>query len=180
MMTVNERARRIATFRGIEVRLMEMAARWTPLIPEMELKVLLGRHIWNFAQNADWLGKRTYELRQPMHYTLEPAPDYREFLDDVARAESTATRLGGLYKAVLPTLIDRYEEYLSEADVILDEPSIVIIERVLGHHRKMIAEAETLVESTEIEIGIDEKAATELRKRGQEAGDYLQQKELAS
>ena len=40
------------------VALMEIAAAWTPTTPEMEVKVLLGRHIWDFAQHADALGKR--------------------------------------------------------------------------------------------------------------------------
>ena len=72
--TVVERCNTIATFRRVSIWLMETTARWTPITPEMEVKVTLGRHIWEYAQMADALGKRTFELRQPEHYTI-PATD---------------------------------------------------------------------------------------------------------
>ena len=56
--SVSDRCRAVATFRHISVTLMETAARWTPTTPEMEAKVMFGRHIWDFAQMADWLGKQ--------------------------------------------------------------------------------------------------------------------------
>src|SRR5688500_10969398 len=111
-MTVNERARRIATFRFTEVRLMELAAAWTPTTPEMEIKVLFGKHIWDFAQHADALGKRVFELRQPMHYTLRPVDDYAALLEELAALESTSDRLAGLYDVLLPRLDRRYAAYL--------------------------------------------------------------------
>jgi len=63
--SVVERCNTIATFRRISIWLMETTARWTPITAEMEVKVTLGRHIWEYAQMADALGKRTFELRQP-------------------------------------------------------------------------------------------------------------------
>ena len=41
-MTVKERADTLATFRYIEVRLMEITSGWTPITAEMEVKVLMG------------------------------------------------------------------------------------------------------------------------------------------
>ena len=38
-MTVNERGQTIATYRFIEVRLMEIAAAWVPTTPEMETRM---------------------------------------------------------------------------------------------------------------------------------------------
>ncbi|KPK05001.1 MAG: hypothetical protein AMS20_07585, partial [Gemmatimonas sp. SG8_28] len=58
-MSVRERADWIATFRFISVNLMETLARWVPNTPEMEVKLLFGRHLWEFAQHADAFGKRT-------------------------------------------------------------------------------------------------------------------------
>src|SRR5581483_12233555 len=86
-MNVKQRAETIGTFRFIEVRLMETAAYWVPLTPEMEVKVLLGRHIWDFAQHADWLGKRAFELRQAEHYTRRPGDDYHQLLEQMKQAE---------------------------------------------------------------------------------------------
>lgn len=143
-LTVNTRARRIATFRFIEVRLMEIAAAWTPTTPEMEMKVLLGRHIWDFAQHADWLGKRTFELRQPEHYTLPPVESYAQLMEDISAEDSTVNRLSALYAVFLPALEKRYRAYLAETDPLLDQPSVVIVDRILLDIGRMRDEAQRL------------------------------------
>jgi hypothetical protein len=145
-LTVNDRARAIATFRFLEVRLMEITAAWTPTTPEMEVKVLFGRHIWDFAQHADWLGKRTFELRQPEHYTLRPVESYVGLLDDMAGEEDTAARLAALYDVFLPALERRYRDYLAATDQLLDQPSFVIVERILAEMPRMRADAAKLRE----------------------------------
>jgi hypothetical protein len=143
-LTVNDRSRRIATFRFIEVRLMEITAGWTPTTPEMEVKVLFGRHIWDFAQHADWLGKRTFELRQPEHYTVAPVDSYVKLLADVASETGTAARLSALYDVLLPAIERRYADYVRETDTLLDAPSVVIVERIVSDIPRMRAEADAL------------------------------------
>jgi hypothetical protein len=143
-LTVAERARRVATFRFVEVRLMEIAAAWTPTTPEMEVKVLLGRHIWDFAQHADALGKRTFELRERAQHSRPPTGGYARLLDDVLKVEPTAERLAALYDAVLPGLARRYEAYLEETDPILDAPSLVVMDRILSDLRRQRADAQEL------------------------------------
>ena len=145
-LTVNDRARAVATFRFIEVRLMELVAAWTPITPEMEAKVMFGRHIWDFAQHADALGKRTFELRQKEHHTLPADPAYVALLDRVALLQGTAERISALYEAVLPGLVVRYESYIVGTDPILDEPSVVIMERIVSDLRRQSAQARTLLQ----------------------------------
>ncbi len=130
-MTVSERAQTIATFRFLEVRLMEMAAAWTPTTPEMEVKVLLGKHIWDFAQHADALGKRTFELRLPEQASQKAAEPCLRMLEELAGVQETPRRLGALYDVILPGLERRYVRYVEDTDPILDAPSVVIIERIL-------------------------------------------------
>src|SRR5207253_9960544 len=86
-LSVPDRAAAIATFRFIEVKLMELVATWTPSTPEMEAKVMFGRHIWDFAQHADILGKRTFELRLPEQHS-RPAAERHVALLHVALAVS--------------------------------------------------------------------------------------------
>lgn len=143
-LSVSERAHRIATFRFLEVRLMEIVAAWTPTTPEMEAKVMFGRHIWDFAQHADALGKRTFELRQPAQHSLAPSEGYVQLLEDVLDLEGAAERLASLYDAMLPGLTRRYMAYLEEADPVLDAPSFFIIEGILRDTARQRAEADTL------------------------------------
>jgi hypothetical protein len=143
-MTVDERVQWIATFRFIEVRLMEVAAAWTPSTPEMEAKVVLGRHIWDFAQHADALGKRTFEMRRAEQFSQRPVDGYVGLLEEVAAVQPTADRLAALYDAVLPGLERRYRLYLGQTDALLDAPSVVTIERILADHPRQRAEVEAL------------------------------------
>ena len=143
-MSVNDRAYAIATFRFISVRLMEIVARWTPTTPEMEVKILFGRHIWDFAQHADTLGKRTFELRQPEQFSRQPVDSYLALLNEVAELRSTAERLGALYDGLLPALEQRYRDYVAAADPILDEPSILIIDRIVDDMQRMRSDAAAL------------------------------------
>ena len=140
-MTVKERADTLATFRYIEVRLMEITSGWTPITAEMEVKVLFGRHIWEFAQHADALGKRTFELRQPEHYTLKPTDDYAALIEEAASTRGTAERLAALYDVIVPGVIARYREYLRATDALLDAPSTVIIDRIVAVHERQIVDA---------------------------------------
>jgi hypothetical protein len=141
---VQERARRIGTFRFVEVRLMEIVAAWTPTTPELEVKVVFGRHIWDFAQHADALGRRMFELRQPAQRSLEPARAYVDLLDEMAAIEETAARLAALYDLILPGLQQQYEAYAGAVDAMLDAPSLVIVERILADGRRQRADADGL------------------------------------
>ena len=90
-LNVKQRGDHVATFRWIEVRLMETLAAWVPTTPEMEVKLLFGEHIWDAAQHADALGKRTFELRLPLQHSLGPAGGYVDLLADVARVTDSAS-----------------------------------------------------------------------------------------
>lgn len=143
-LTVNDRARAIGMFRFIEVRLMEIVAAWTPTTPEMEVKVMFGRHIFDFAQHADALGKRTFELRQPAHYTLRPEDDFMAILEGAVRRTTTVDRVASLYEDVLPKVERRYRDYVASTDAILDEPSIILINRILQDLARQREEAKAV------------------------------------
>ena len=164
-LSVQDRAEYIATFRFIQVFLMETLARWVPQIPELEVKILFGRHVWDLAQQADGLGKRGYELRSPSQFSLRPVESYVEFLEQFARTESTPQKIHGFYDVMLPGLAARYQNYLERTDRLLDEPSVRVVERILGEFRRMIGESETLrKELPELRLA-DKKWPVKLAKR---------------
>jgi hypothetical protein len=168
-LSVRERAERIGTFRFVEVRLMELAAAWTPTTPELEVKVLLGRHIWDFAQHADALGRRTFELRQASQYSRRPQPAYLALLEDVARLAPGPQRLGALYDVLLPGLERRYAAYVAAADAILDAPSLVIVERIRADLARQRADCQVLRR----ELGLSAAEPGGLREREAALADIL-------
>jgi len=143
-LSVQKRAEYVATFRFIQVFLMETVARWLPQTAEMEVKVLFGRHVWELAQQADGLGKRVYELRAPLQFSLRPVEKYVEMLDEFARTEGTPQKLSSFYDVMLPGLAARYRNYLELTDRLLDEPTVRVVEKILGEFQKMMKESETL------------------------------------
>jgi len=154
---------------------METTARWTPITPEMEVKVTLGRHIWEYAQMADALGKRTFELRQPEHYTLPAADVYEALMRDVAKTETTAGRIAALYDGMIPGLIARYQNYIAATDPILDEPTVVIMERIVTDLQRQLKDIETLRSEVSLATGAgtaiaaSEKAITDILAEGKAA-----------
>jgi hypothetical protein len=129
--TVRQKADRIGGFRFVAVYLMETLASWVPTTPELEAKVLFGRHVWDFAQHADQLGRRTGELRVQLQYSHPPTPGYLRVLETLAGAEGTVERVSGFYDVLVPDLESRFKAYVAATDPIDDEPSIRIIERIL-------------------------------------------------
>lgn len=140
-MTVRDRGEALATFRYVQVFLMETLARWVPTTPEMEVKVLFGRHVWDMARHADALGRRVHELRLPPQHSLRPADGYVAFLEEIARGQATRERLDAVYEVALPALRTRYVDYLARTDALLDEPSVRVIEAILHDHERIAREA---------------------------------------
>jgi hypothetical protein len=123
---------------------METLAAWTPTTPEMEVKLLFGGHIWDMAQHADMLGKRTHELRMPLQHSLVPVEPYVTLLDEGRDVTATADRIAIFYDAILPSLAKRFDAYLAATDALLDAPSVRIIERIASEQARMISEAAAL------------------------------------
>jgi hypothetical protein len=146
MLSVRERGETAATLRWIHVRLMETIASWVPTTPEMEVKLLFGAHIWDLAQHADALGKRTHELRMPLQHSIPPADGYRELLADFSAVKDTRERVACFYDGVLASLADRYRTYLQRTDALMDAPSVRILEHIAAEQARMIRESRELRE----------------------------------
>jgi 1,2-phenylacetyl-CoA epoxidase catalytic subunit len=143
-LSVKERGEAVATFRHVHVEMMEMLAQWTPSAPEMEAKLLFGEHIWDAAQHADQLGKRAHELRLPPQHSLPPAPEYAQLLAAVRAERDTARRLAAFYDALLPGLARRYRDYLARTDVLMDAPTVRILEQMLERESRMVEQSREL------------------------------------
>ena len=143
--SVREKADTVATWRQTAVHLMETLARWVPTSPELEAKALFGRHIWDFAQIADQLGRRTAELRLALHQSRPPVASYQAVLDAVALLPRSADRIDAFYGVVLPDYERRLTAFLATADPILDDPTSRIAERALGDIHRMYEQRDALL-----------------------------------
>lgn len=179
-LSVQNRAENVATFRFIHVFLMETLALWVPKTPEMEVKVLFGRHIWDLAQQADSLGHRTYELRAPLQFSLRPKEGYVKFLEDFSGAGTTPQKIHGFYDVILPSLQARYQVYLDTTDRLLDEPSVRIIERTLGEFSRMRSESKALREELPQLCLAEKEWQTQLAKLESAEADIVARRPVAA
>lgn len=164
-LNVKERGEHVATFRWIEVRVMEMLGAWIPSTPEMEAKLVLGTHIWDIAQHADSFGKRTHELRLPLQHSIEPSAEYVRFLGDLAATTETSKRIAGFYGCVLPALDRMFRDYLARVDPLLDGPTVRILERITADIARMRAEGKALREELPDVGSVDPAWLDGLRRR---------------
>ena len=172
-LTVRERADTIGTLRYTSVFAMETLARWVPTIPELEAKILFGRHLWEFAQHADALGRRTHELRAAMHYSPAPTASFQAALDAWRGLSGSRDRLASCYDAFVPDLERRYRDYLEATDPFLDEPSVRVVERALADFPRMIAESR-VVRSERKDLAGGDAAARDIASRLAASTEYVQ------
>jgi hypothetical protein len=165
MLTVKERGQFVATLRYVHVSLMETLAAWVPTTPEMEVKLLFGEHIWDVAQHADNLGKRTFELRLPLQKSMRPADGYADLLATVAAIEATPQRLAAMYDVLLPALVGRQRRYVEQTDKLVDAPTVRILERFLADAARMIDAAHALRHELPALQLADRQWAAALQKR---------------
>jgi hypothetical protein len=123
---------------------METLAAWVPTNREMEVKLMFGEHIWDVAQHADALGKRTHELRLPLQHSLRATDEYVQLLDEVNELPDTSHRIAGFYDVLLHGLAGRYQGYLQSTDSLMDAPTVRILEQILIDEARMIRQSEDL------------------------------------
>lgn len=121
---------------------MRILGGWIALTPEVDVKLLFGRHVWDCAQHADLWGRRLLELRAPAQRGEPPSEGLAHLVDLVdglqARHESIA-RVVAVYRVLKPHLIAAYDTHLAEANPIYEPPTRRILARCLEEERRHVA-----------------------------------------
>jgi hypothetical protein len=122
--------------------MMRLLGGWIALTPELDAKLLLGRHVWDCAQHADLWGRRLPELRAPAQQS-EPANEaIVALMTLVQRAEApseTVERVTAVYRVLKPHLATVYERHLALANPVYEPPTRRILERCLAEERRHAA-----------------------------------------
>jgi hypothetical protein len=121
---------------------MRLLGGWIALTPELDAKLLFGRHVWDCAQHADLWGRRLPELRAAPQQS-EPAGDaVVAFLDLVASTEGpsqTVERVCSVYRVVKPHLATVYERHLALSNPVYEPPTRRILARCGEEERRHAA-----------------------------------------
>lgn len=161
--TVKENARRLLRFFYFERRLMQALGAWTLSIPEFEVKLETGRHIFFHADAARFLRERLteQEMRAPAIDAFRDA-EIDRFIEEMLSAGSAAELLVGVHQVAGRALTIAYRHHIDVTDQVADVPTIRCLRRILADYEPMLAWAEAAL-GAYIEGGVEEAGLTAWR-----------------
>jgi hypothetical protein len=173
--TVEETARRVGNYKWSEMRLFEVLGGWVATIPELDVKMVLGRHTYHHAWHSELWHKRLPELREmnQERLTLPPNPEFEKFMDAVREPEApelTIEKLTGVYRVLIPRFIAAYTYHLNGTSSITDAPTIRSLKFALQDEFEDWRDGEMLLQSL---IDTPEKVERAARRAQQLEELYL-------
>ena len=159
--SVEETARRVGNYKWAETKLFEVLGGWVATVPELDVKLVLGRHAWFHAEHAKRWDERLPELREMNRerLTLPPNPEFEAFTAAVREPEAadlTIEKLVGVYRVLIPRFIGVYTYHLNGTSRITDAPTIRSLNFILQDEYETWRDGEMLLHSL---IDSPEKAA---------------------
>ena len=165
---VVETARRVGNYKWIEMRLFEALGGWVATVPELDVKLVLGRQCYHHAWHAELWNKRLPELREMKteRLTLPPNDEMIAFVDALREPEApelTVEKLVGVYRVLLPRMIAAYTYHQNASSKITDAPTIrslgFILQDELDDWRDGEMMLQSLIETPEeLQRAIDHQA----------------------
>jgi len=175
LFSVEESARRVGNYKWAEMRLFEVLGGWVATIPELDVKMVLGRHTYHHAWHAELWHKRLPELREMNQERLNLPPNdaFATFMDAVREPEApelTIEKLVGVYRVLIPRFIAAYTYHLNATSTITDAPTIRSLKFALQDEIEDWRDGEMLLQSL-----IDTPEKVERASRRQLELEQLQQ-----
>src|SRR5438445_1565710 len=153
---VAENARRLLRFFYFERRLMQALGAWTLSIPEFEVKLETGRHIFYHGDAARLLAERLREqeirLRDIDGFR---DPEIDRFIEELLSAESACELLVGMHQVIGRALATAYRHHIDDTDPLTDAPTIRCLRRILTDYEPMLEWAEGAI-GAYVEGGVPE------------------------
>jgi hypothetical protein len=149
---VEETARMVGSYAWIEVRLFEALGGWVATVPELDVKILFGRHCYHHACHSQAFSKRLPELREinPERAT-QPANEglaaFAAALAEPGAPELTIEKMVGVYRVLLPRMVATYSAHAALTSPITDAPTVRILDQVLRDDFADWAEGEAVLQT---------------------------------
>ncbi len=146
--TVKENSRRLLRFFYFERRLMHALGSWTLTIPDYEVKLETGRHIFYHADAARFLRERLTEQEfRPKAIDAHRDAEIDRFIDEMLSAASPAELLVGVHQVVGKAIATTYRHHIDDTDQVTDVPTIRCLRRILTDYEPMLAWADAAIDA---------------------------------
>jgi hypothetical protein len=161
--SVEENARRLLRFFYLERRLMQGLGAWTLSIPEFEVKLETGRHIFYHGDAAKLFRERLHEQEQRLaEIDKHRDPEIDRFIEEILSAASAPELLVGIHQVAGRALETAYRHHIDDTDPMTDPPTIRMLRRILTDYSPMLEWAEQAI-AAYVEGGVDEASLSSWR-----------------
>jgi hypothetical protein len=161
--TVDENAAILQRLFYFERRLSQALGAWTLALPEIEVKIETGRHIFWHMDAA----RRIRERMTEQEGLLKKVDSYRDagidtFIDEMLSAADAAEFIAGAHLVLGKALETAYRQHMDDTCAIADAPTIRIFKQILVDYEPMLAWAEACL-AAYVAGGVDESPVTRWR-----------------
>lgn len=150
--SVEESARLVGSYAWVETRLFEAMGGWVATVPELDVKILLGRHCYHHAWHSRLLSERLPELREidagratvPVNGGVA---GFAAALAEPGAAHLTIEKLVGVYRVLLPRLVVAYSVHAANTSAITDAPTVRTLDLLLRDEMADWAEGQAVLQT---------------------------------
>jgi Protein of unknown function (DUF455) len=117
-------------YRFVEYELLRILAGWLPATAQMELKLAIGRLLWEDAQHVQQLYQRLREIQTPAFRDPGDAALTR-LMAEAIHAPSERDLLAGLCRVIKPALARAYRWHIDQTFANPDAPTLYAFKHIL-------------------------------------------------
>jgi hypothetical protein len=130
-------------YRFVEHEMLRILAGWLPAITQMELKLAIGRLLWEDAQHVQYLYQRLREIQTPAF--RDPRDEaLKRLMAEAINVPGERDLLGGLCRVIKPALARAYRWHMQQTFANPDAPTLYAFKHILldeEEHMRWAAEA---------------------------------------
>lgn len=160
---VEENARRLQRYFYLERRLSHALGSWTLALPEFEVKVETGRHLFYHMDAAHTLRQRLNELELRLSAIDEHRdPQIDLFVEELLCAADAPELLVGVHQVAGKALELAYRHHIDDTAAVADAPTLRLLKRILLDYEPMLEWAEATI-GAYLDGGVDESRLSRWR-----------------
>lgn len=127
---IEENKRLLNRYRFIEYEAIRILAGWLPATANMDLKLEIGRLLWEDAQHVQHLYRRLREVQTPAF--RPPGDEVLELLmAEAIHAPTENDLLAGLFRVIKPSLVRAYRWHMNQTFANPDAPTLYAFKHIL-------------------------------------------------
>lgn len=146
-LTVKTNRERLANFYHLLREVVHLHMGWIPRTNSIDVKILLGIHVYEDAVFLTVALKRLRFLGWQPHEIGAPSGPLAKVIDHLHSLETWEEYVAAVYNVVKPSLIDAWEAHYTESDPVLDEPTRRILSDFLRITAQHVSGGMALIES---------------------------------